>query len=1160
MFCCYALIRGVRLFLFATLMLFVSSCGGGSNGSSGSPDFTLVSSTNSVGLQQLGIGVIYRLDVTPINGFTNQVSVTFTNVPAGILILPAGPYTASPGQPLVVNLGADASAAIGNSSITVKATSGSITHSSTLAISVAAAVQFQLDITPGSVTLGPNSSVTTQITLTPGANFGSNSVVLSYPSTFLGNTHVQIALSSQFLSPAQPQATITLTSSFEQSAASNIPVKINGAVGGKIVSASFALNTTNPAPACSNPSRSTVQRTDMDVTGVVYDPVHKLVFAAVDQTNTVHVYASGDGHNIGTIDIPSARQLDITPDGSRLLVGSQTRYLTWVDPTTLQVVGQVAVDSSIFNGVLPVPLTPVILANGKVLLMAASDSVPVEWDPATNTYTNIAPTGLSGSIVVNRSGDHSKVVVLGILGSSLAVFDSATNSFGPVQNIHADDAALNFDGSKLAVIQSSPTLPGGSQIALYDNQFNLLATFQVNSLAVAGTLVFSHDGTKLYVLTGGFTIVLSATDLSYLGTVPGPSTNTGAQYPPDIDDTGMIFVPGNNRRALLFVDGSTPCAMGSTQTVNVALTPHQGTVSSPTPTVVNSGQGLTPNSLIYFGASPASGQGVPGTNFIYNSPSSVQVTPPSATASGPVNVTVVNPDGWVDIAPDGFSYGSTVLALTPNSGPAAGNTSVKVYGYGLGFNQSQIQVSVGGQPAQVTSAFTGSINNGTFPRDQITFTTPPGTPGKADIVITTPVGSAALSGGFHYTQNVQNFPISNTLAELVYDGSRHRVYASDLNSNQVYVFDLNSQLWTGAFTVGAFPVGMALTPDSSRLVVANSGSSSVSIVNVASGTSTQVSLAGLPELSQMCGAPIPYGVATTSNNQAVIASVCSNASEGHLSVLDLSTLAFGCGASQGCADMVATFKPNLSNPLALSGVPDGSKVYAANGFLAGTSGYWDVTSDVFLSQPSFGIPDIPVVVTAAAADGNLFSQNYATLDTNVYEKSVMQDVDYLLTGIFDPNAVGGEKLHDTGALLYVPQVNGIDIYDAHHGHIRQRIVLPGTIAATYDALALDRTGTQLFLVSDNGLTMVQMPELPLSLGSVNPSQGLAIGGGTVTLRGSGFQAGVQVWFGNAAGTVTFVDSSTLQVVTPATTTGSIRITLTNPDGAQYTLDNAFMAN
>ncbi len=559
--------------------------------------------------------------------------------------------------------------------------------------------------------IGPNSQATAQITLVPGANFGNNSVLLGSGSAFVGNTGVQLSISPEFLTAAQPTGTITFQSDFQVQTGNGVPVNISGTVGGEVVSPPLFLNITDPAPACTSLSRTTTRRTDMDPTGVVYDPVHKLVFAAVDQTNSVQVYSSTDAHTVATIPIPAARGLDITPDGSRILVGSETRYLSWVDPNSLQVVGQVPLVSSLFNGGnSPMPLRPIILASGKVLVDMGG--APLEWDPATNVWTNPTPQGFApGDIVFRRSADHTKVVVAPVQQNSLAIFDSATDSYGPVQNITASAAALNSNGSRLVAVVASPTIPGGNQVTLYDNQFHVLATYQLTNNVVPTDAIFSRDDSLVYLLTGGgYAVALSTNGLSFMGAVSNAGTGGGADYPPDIDETGMIFSPGNGERSAIFTDASAPCALGVNQPYNLSLSPPQGVLSAPAPTLLSAVGGITANSQVYFGAPPGSPQVTPGTNLVASPPTSVQVTPPSAQSAGAVDVTVTNPDGTLGIVFDGYSYGSSILAVLTTSGPASGGTSVKMYGYGLAFDQSQIQVTVGGQNSDGDECFCGTRN------------------------------------------------------------------------------------------------------------------------------------------------------------------------------------------------------------------------------------------------------------------------------------------------------------------------------------------------------------------------------------------------------------------------------------------------------------------
>jgi DNA-binding beta-propeller fold protein YncE len=1011
---------------------------------------------------------------------------------------------------------------------------------------------FQLKVSPSTVTIGPNGQASAEVTLVPGANFGSNSVYLYYPSVNVGNTGVDMNLSSEFLTAAHPKATVSFQSGFEVESGS-FPVRLTGSLGDEVVNLRLTLSIRNPAKSCRSLSRSTVRRTDMDTTGVVYDPVHKLVFAAVQQTNTLQVFSSTTAQTVATIPIPAPRQLDITADRSRILVGTLTNYMYWVDPVKLQVVGKVAAVSPLFNGSSVQPLRPVTLASGKVLV-SMGDYPPVEWDPVNNAWSDPTPPGFdTGDQVIRRSADHSKVVVAAISENTLAVFDSATDSYGPVQNIATDAAALNSDGSRIAVLGPSPTLAGGDQVTLLDQNFKVLATYE---LMGASDVIFSLDDSIVFVQESGYATALKATDLSFLGQIPSAGFG-GVDYPSDIDETNLVFSPGT--RTTNFTDASAPCAVGVNEPFNIALAPPQGTVNAPEAVNLSAAGGITAQSQVYFGAAPGSPQATPGTKLAPDPPTSIQVTPPASKTAGAVNVTVTNPDGSVGIAPDAFSYGSSVLAVATNSGPAAGGTSVTIFGYGLAFDQSQIQVTVGGKAATVTRAFAGAgISPFPFPMDQVTLTTPAGDPGAADIVITTPAGRATVAGGFHYLESAQNYAASNALNEAVYDQVRGRLYAADGGSNAVDVFDLSKRQFLAPITVGKAPQALAITRDFDTLVVSNGADGTISIVDLTGAEKTKtVSVAHLRNLPLQCGQPIPYAVATTSNNKAVIALACPDVTAGEYIVLDLATQAIGCGASKGCAAMMAAFPQNLDQVLTVAGTPDGRLILVSNGV---TMGLWNVNADTFTDK-RLGEQTLPypVVQTAAGADGTAFEQAYGTFDATLSEYSILQDVDYLQSGVNDVNALPGEKLHPSGALLYSPESGGFSIYDVHQGHLKRRVALTQQTASTFDAMAIDETGSKVFLLTTTGFTVVDIADLPLSIGHVQPAQGPASGGTTLEVRGSGFESGAKVLFNKTPASVEFVDGSILRVTSPRVPAGAVRITVVNPNGSQYSLDDGFTA-
>jgi hypothetical protein len=116
-------------------------------------------------------------------------------------------------------------------------------------------------------------------------------------------------------------------------------------------------------------------------------------------------------------------------------------------------------------------------------------------------------------------------------------------------------------------------------------------------------------------------------------------------------------------------------------------------------------------------------------------------------------------------------------------------------------------------------------------------------------------------------------------------------------------------------------------------------------------------------------------------------------------------------------------------------------------------------------------------------------------------------------------------------------------------------------------LAIDENGRRLFAITSKdgtaqnaGVTIVTLANVPLGIGTLTPASGAAVGGVTLTFRGSGFQSGTTATIGGKSATVTFKDMNTLTVVTPALTAGAQRVTITNPDGESVSLDAAYTAN
>jgi len=201
---------------------------------------------------------------------------------------------------------------------------------------------------------------------------------------------------------------------------------------------------------------------------------------------------------------------------------------------------------------------------------------------------------------------------------------------------------------------------------------------------------------------------------------------------------------------------------------------------------------------------------------------------------------------------------------------------------------------------------------------------------------------------------------------------------------------------------------------------------------------------------------------------------------------------------------------------------------------------------------------------------------------NLIGNRATPELEQLPTGITVP----GIAMHPSGALVYQPILNGpappesanptpnpslrgaIDIFDARSGKLRLRIFLPEPIAArsadTSSLLAqfvtIDETGQRIFAITNSGLTVIQLANVPLGIGTITPANAPAAGGTTITVRGSNFQTGTTATVGGKNVTVTLVDPNTLTLVAGAVGPGPQRLALTNPDGETVSLDAAFTAN
>lgn len=1140
---------------FAAILL-LSSCGGGSSSSQPPPpppaaDFSLAFEQASVSLQPQGVSQGQVISATPANGFTGTINLTVSGLPAGVTMTPgslpalviAGAATSAPFQ-----LAASPTATVSTSTITVMGTSGSISHSKSFSLAVTAAAPFTIQVSPTALALAPALTAAVQVSVTPSP--GTSPSLAVEVTQAPPNSGFNVFGPQGFLTPTNPVQFSVETGALAQPA-QNFPLVVtatDNANNSYVVTVPLTISVPSSS---TNPTRSTFARTDQGPTGVVYDQARKLLFVSVEILNQVAVLSSVDGHRVATIPVQYPAGIDEAVDGSAVYVVSPYfSYITTIDPNLLEVVQQTNIPLG--EGFEQSAFQVAALSNGLVMATVANP-LPQSpeiylWNPTTNVFTGLGQQStLPPPLLIDRSANHSKVLVCAT--NTAVLYDVPSDSLsGPVSG-GCGHPAISPDGSQFVMAgpQNSPTV-------FYDDQGNALGSVGPLSVFPVQGAVYSLDGSRVYILGDDtfsqvpIAYVIDAKTFSLVGVVPGFGFGTALPFsgswttPFSIDETNMIF--GGVFQGMGYLDVSSPGFLNLPFSDGSLMSPTLESLSGTTTTQLLGAYFSSEwNYNVYFGPPPASPHAQPGTNISVQSSNILDVTAPAGTLPGPANVTLTRSDGFFQVMPDGVSYGPTVLQVDANSGSPSGGDSIKVIGYG--FDSPNLQVTIGGKPATNISQ-SGPIAGGRFPTTRITLTTPAGASGYADVVVTTPDGSTTVSGGFQYLASAQLYPMQGAaFDDIVYDQSRQRLYVTNQNHNRIEIFDLGTNAYLSPIAVGNQPTALALTPDGALLAVLNSADGAVSVIDPSklqvAATYTVLTAADLT-----CGWQT-MDLAPAEPRRMLVNIACKSilfAGDSHLVNLDTGSLS--CVGVAGCAANGTDF--NFGIAIAAS-TPDGSKVFVAV----------DPAGDVFLlnlaaNTLTTGLPAAHRDV-AANSDGNIFAASFGTLNTQMSQLSIMAYEPYADSGTQSLHNVTGEKLNPSGSLLFVPQDTGVDIFDVHTGRLAQHVAILDGIPLDTGAMALDETGTKMFLITNSGITIAQLFQAPLSLASANPVAGSQ--GTQVTLRGSGFQNGANVLFGTSQAATTYVDAETLTATVPAMSAGPVRITVKNPGGQIYNFDDAF---
>lgn len=1164
------------------LLSALSACGGGGNtggsgGSGGSggggtnppPDFTLMVPTGMT-VQQGGLPQSFQ--ITDEGSDNNlPIQVTFSGMPSGLTLYGASPYTfaGTAGNSYSWDLSAAPTAASGATTVSISATDGSVTHTYTLGVSVTPSTGFGISLSPSSLSLAPGGTGTVQATIT-GSNPPAN------PTVYIQSWPMNLPLDQAQIQSTGPETfNITFQAPLGLTAQASIPLFVVAYTQSDTsdAAAPLTVNLTQPFPPITAPTRSNIVRTGDSPEAAVYDQARKLVFVAYGNLNQVVAYSSVDQHVVATIPVPqyqlvnqSGGVIDESADGTRLYVAGPEK-ITILNPDKLQVIGtQLLPYAAPATSPSLGPVKLAALADGNVLILNYDNHVYL-WNSQTGSVSlndPPAPVSVTFGDTLTRSADHS-TALLYAPGNYAALLHSGNDAWGASLNMTElwnRPMAVSPNGSQIATVCLSGNL--STAVTEYDANFQQTASTAPpsdNCFWSTGNYgaIYSLDGTRLYAFLGPgyYGAAYDAQTLNPLGLFTAGDAIAIA-HPLAIDETGLVYGSGFGIGVggLVVSDVSDPGALGPDPNYAdgsgsfplpypTVQFPIADLKPSPAPGQASAqeilGAGFDPANTysVYVGPPPATSGATPATGLTVTT-NAISFTAPALTTPGPANITLTRSDGWNAVLPDAISYGPSLLGVDPSAIPPSQTTTEQLYG----FNSSLGTVTVGGSSATTSQATVLNPSNLFYPIENTTMATSSGTPGWADLVYSNLTGTATLHHAMQFLQSAQHIPISGATAGLVYDQAHQRVYVANTSANNVAVFDLGTSALLSPIAVGNGPTSLALTPDDSTLAVLNAADETVSIVNTAQMTVT-ATVPAVTATEKSANLVAPASIAPFGSHQILI--LLNGGPYAH--VLDLTSGSLSCAGITGCDSTGVALQLGFW-PSAAASTPDGSQVLIA---ALGNMALLNTAQNTLTSGYSMMIQGNAAAIDA---DANVLAQNLGIYDASLHPVVSLGGQEFWYTGglpALQPST-SVEALNASGSLLFTQVGSEIYAYDVRHGNVALRIAIPEP-EPSVKSIALDETGTKVFLTTVSALDILQLYEAPLSIASVTPASGAV--GTTVTMRGSGFENGTTVTFGTEPAAVEYVDAMTLHATVPTLSSGPLQITVTNPDGSTYSLDDAF---
>jgi hypothetical protein len=618
---------------------------------------------------------------------------------------------------------------------------------------------------------GNPAPTVTSITPTSGSANGGTAVTIT-GTGFLAGATVKLGGTAATNVNVASSTSITATTAAHAAGAVSVAVTNSDAQTGTLNNG-FTYTSSNPAPTVTSiapTNGTTAGGSSVTITGAGFltGATVSLGGAAATNVNVVSatsITATTPAHAAGAVSVvvtntdaqagtlpngytygnPAPTVTSITPNtgtanGGTSVTITGTGFLTGA---TVSLGGTAATGITVVSATSITATTPAHAAGAVTVTVTNADA---QNGSLTNGYTysasNPAPTVTSIAPNTGLAAGGTSVTITGtgfLTGATVKLGGTAATNVNVVSATSITATTPAHAAGAVSVVVTNTDAQAGTLTNgyTYTNPTPAVSSITPNS----GT---ANGGTSVTIAGTGFlagaTVSMGGTAATNVNVVNG--TSITATTPAHAAGAVTVTVTNSDSQSGSLTNGFTYNPSNGAPTVS-SITPNAGPVAGGTAVTIT-GTGFLAGATVSLGGTAATG---------VNVVSSTSITATTAAhAAGAVTVTVTNSDAQSGSLTNGYTYRNpapTVTSITPNTGTAAGGTSVTIAGTGF---VAGATVSLGGTAATAVNVVSST---------SITATTPVHTAGAVNVVVTnSDAQSGTLTNGYTYTTSTGGGPIT----------------------------------------------------------------------------------------------------------------------------------------------------------------------------------------------------------------------------------------------------------------------------------------------------------------------------------------------------------------------------------------------------------------